>query len=191
MSNSKTMFTCLGARNYAQEEREANDYYATPIIATEKLLRKEDFIDNIWECAVGGGHISKVLESQGYKVKKSDIVQRIEEAEIINFMDYKGTWHGDIITNPPYNIATEFIEKALEVVHQGNKVAMLLKLQFLEGQRRQKLFEQNPPMKILVFSKRVSPAKNGDFEKYKNGGIAYAWFIWKKGYQGKPEVEWI
>ena len=191
LSDRKKIYTCLGARNYSQEERQKEDYYATPKIATEKLLKKETFKKNIWECAVGGGHISSVLEKQGYKVIKSDIIKRIPEAKIIDFMSYEGTYEGDIITNPPYKIATEFVEKALETVQEGNKIAMFLKLQFLEGQKRKILFEKNPPYKVLVFSKRVSPAKNGDFEKYNNGAIAYAWFIWIKGYVGKPSIEWI
>ena len=42
-------------------------------------------------------------------------------------------WNGDIITNPPYKYAQEFIEKALQIIPEGNKVAMFLKIQFMEG----------------------------------------------------------
>ena len=60
-------------------------------------------------------------------------------------MQYNGIFNGDIITNPPYKYAKEFVEKALEVIPKGNKVAMFLKLQFLEGKARRKMFETSPP----------------------------------------------
>lgn len=48
--------------------------------------------------------------------------------------------------------------------------------------------------KVLVFSERVLCAKNGDFEGMKQGGgsaVAYAWFVWQKGYNGNTTIEWI
>ena len=68
---------------------------------------------------------------------------------------------------------------------------MLLKLTFLEGQERRKLFERTPPRRIWVFSKRVSCAKNGDFERYGNGAVCYAWFVFEKGFNGTPTIHWI
>lgn len=72
---------------------------------------------------------------------------------------------------------------------------MFLKLTFLEGKARQiDLFSKHPPKKVYVFSERVMCAKNGDFETMKQTGgsaVAYAWYVWEKGYQGKTEIEWI
>lgn len=101
---------------------------------------------------------------------------------------------GDIITNPPYKYATEFVRKALERVKEGHKVAMFLKVLFLEGKSRRELFKQYPPCRIYVCSGRIDCAKNGDFKALKeNGGgaLAYAWFIWRKGYKGETIVKWI
>ena len=74
-------------------------------------------------------------------------------------------------------------------------VYMFLKLTFLEGKARYKdLFSKYPPKVIYVFSERVMCAKNGRFEEMKAGGgsaVAYAWFVWQKGWQGKTTVEWI
>lgn len=109
-------------------------------------------------------------------------------------LDDKTWWDGDIITNPPYKYAKEFVEKALNTIPIGNKVAMLLKLLFLEGKARKELFRKYPPKYVYVFSGRIMCAKNGAFEKMKAGGgsaIAYAWFIWEKGYDGKPTLDWI
>lgn len=101
----------------------------------------------------------------------------------------------DILTNPPYKYAKEFVLKALELVSTGRKVYMFLKLTFLEGKSRFKdLFSKYPPKSIYVFSERVMCAKNGDFETMKAGGgsaVAYAWFVWEKGWQGKTTIDWI
>lgn len=93
------------------------------------------------------------------------------------------------------NCAAEFTLKALDLIPDGNKVFMFLKLTFLEGKKRyDELFSKYPPKKIYVFSQRVLCAKNGDFDKTKaNGGsaVAYAWYVWEKGYTGDTIVKWI
>lgn len=98
---------------------------------------------------------------------------------------------GDIITNPPYKYALEFVEKALEVVEPGRKVAMFLKLQFLEGKKRKPFFLNNPPKVVYVSSSRILCAKNGKFDEYTSSAVAYAWFVWKKGFSGDPVIKWI
>lgn len=101
-------------------------------------------------------------------------------------------FQGDIITNPPYKYALEFAVKALETVRKGGKVALFLKLLFLEGKKRKEFFKKYPPKRIYVSSSRITCAKNGDFEKYDDGGaIAYAWYIWQKGYKGDTVIKWI
>jgi len=113
----------------------------------------------------------------------------------------------DIITNPPYKYANEFVTKALDNVKDGCKVAMFLKLAFLESQERYYMFMKNPPKTVYVFSKRMVCAKNGDFyqrtedgeiKRDSNGNpmmlssaMAYAWFVWEKGYKGDSIIKWI
>ena len=53
------------------------------------------------------------------------------------------------------------------------------------------MFKKYPPSKVLVFSKRITPAMNGDFEKYKSRAIAYAWFIYTYQNNEKPVIDWI
>ena len=77
----------------------------------------------------------------------------------MDFLQYDGVFQGDIITNPPYSIAEEFVRKSIEVLQSGHKVAMLLRLNFLEGQKRRKLFEKYNPCRIYVFSKRINCQK--------------------------------
>lgn len=68
---------------------------------------------------------------------------------------------------------------------------MFLKIQFLEGQARKKLFEKYPPKYVYVNSKRQLCAMNGKFEKYNATAICYCWFIWEKGWKGEPVIRWI
>lgn len=113
-----------------------------------------------------GGHISDVLKGNGYTVHSTDLINRGYEGTVIE--DFLKTTHintMDIITNPPYKFAREFVEHALDISIQGIKIAMFLKLQFLEGKARRKLFDENPPRVIYVSSGRLLCAKNAEFEK--------------------------
>ena len=102
-----------------------------------------------------------------------------------------GSFDGDIITNPPYKYALGFLEQAIKVIKPKAKVAMFLKLTFLEGKKRREFFEKNPPKIVYVSSARLSCAKNGEFEKYPSSAAAYAWFVWEKGFKGEPVIKWI
>ena len=95
----------------------------------------------------------------------------------------------DIITNPPYKYAKEFVSKALDVVADGCKVAMFLKLTFLEGQARRELFRKFPPKTVYVSSARLEGGKNGVFTG--ESAVAYCWIVWVKGWQGDTVIRWI
>lgn len=195
--NSNSIYKTLGASNHTDKERETNDYYATEPKAMELLLEKEKFSPIVWENAVGEGHLADVLKQHGYKVKCSDIVDRgYPNTRVLDFLKFNPTkeLELDIITNPPYKKAKNFVEKSLQCISKGHKVAMFLKLQFLEGKEKRKLFEISPPKIIYVASGRLLCAKNAEFEAMRKGGgsaVAYAWFVWEKGYKGKPTIDWI
>lgn len=192
--NSNSIYKTLGASNHTDKERQNEDYYATTPIAAEMLLDLETFSLNIWECACGEGHLSKVFENTGHNVKSSDLMDRGFGETGIDFLRINTEWNGDIITNPPYKYAQEFVYKALQIIPKGNKVAMFLKLQFMEGKSRKKLFLKNPPKTIYVSSSRLMCAKNAEFKKMVAGGgsaVAYAWYVWEKGFIGTTELKWF
>jgi hypothetical protein len=143
--NSKSIYSTLGASNHSVSKRADNDYYATHPLATELLMQTVLFADNIWEPCCGGGHMAKVLESHGYTVKATDLYDRGYGQGGVDFLKCFEIWEGDIITNPPYKMAREIAEHALELVTDGHKVAMFLKTTFLEGQARRSFFEKYPP----------------------------------------------
>ena len=194
MKNNANVFKTIGASNHTDEDREPNDYYATDPIAIDLLLAEESFNHKVWECACGEGHLSKVLERAGYDVLSTDIVYRgYGYPASVDFLSEReaNSFDGDIITNPPYKYALEFVKQAIRVVKPNNKVAMFLKLTFLEGQKRRSFFKTNPPKTVYVSSSRLICARNGDFEKFPHSAIAYAWFVWEKGYSGNTVIKWI
>lgn len=169
--------------------RQVNDLYCTNPVAVELLLEREKFSTNVWECCNGLGHISSTLEQHGYNVRKSDIINYKGDAEIIDILTYDKPFEGSIITNPPYKYATEIAKKCIELA--SDKVALYNSISFLASQKRKPLFEQYPPKTVYVMSKRISCAKNGDFEHNVNGTVDYCWIVWEKGFKGNTTLKWI
>lgn len=189
--NNQSMFVTNGDSNHSTQDRQAHDFYATPPDAVEQLLHLESFSKNILEPCCGVGHIVGVLQKHGYDVDARDLYDYGVGTAGQDFLDptQLTSFNGDVITNPPYCKAAEFVKKALSVVPSGNKVAMFLKLSFLEGQARRQLFDSRQLRTVYVASKRFRCGKNGDF----SGGsaVAYGWFIWEKDYSGDPTIKWF
>lgn len=178
-------------------ERVEYDFYATNPKAVEMLLEKYQFNEqgNWLECCVGQGHIANVIENKfNCKVTGIDIVDRGFPNTIVG--DYL-QWDTDIkfdniISNPPYSLGGEFVEKSMELLNENGKLAMFLKIQFLEGLKRDKLYEDYPPKYIYVFRSRMATWNNG--EKLDLNGkkwattMCHAWYIWEKGYIGDTVV---
>lgn len=186
-----SVFKTLGASNHAEHERSRYDYYATEPKATEWLLKLEQFDGPILEPACGEGHISEVLTRGGYSVTSRDLIDR-GYGEMADFLAIDNQeWNGDIVTNPPYAYAQEFVEKALQIIPEGKKVCMFLKLTFLEGKRRKHLFSTQPPARVWVSCSRLLCAMNGKFDEISSSATAYAWFVWVKGWKGDTVVKWF
>ena len=168
--------------------RPKDDFYPTPRSATEALLGVETFKGTIWEPACGDGAICRVLEERGHDVFGTDLFDRGYGRAGIDFLRDDSIRADNIVTNPPYVLARPFVEQALR--RSDRKVAMLLKLVFLEGERRRRFFEATPLARVWVFSKRLQLTRNG--RTYENSGmIAFAWFVWEHGHKGPPTLGWI
>lgn len=187
---SANVYSTLGASNHAQGERARFDLYCTHPKAVAELLKLEDFPNRIWEPCDGLGHISDTLANNGYDVRRSDIVSRGRDIEVMDFLKCDGeVWDGAIVTNPPYSCAMEIIRKALSVVEDGCKVAMWLRILFLESKQRQQLFKEFPPRRIWVSSSRI-PCSDRD-GNFRGSAQGYAWYIWEKGYKGETTIGWF
>lgn len=198
--NKISTWKMLGASNHSDSEREQDDYYATDPIAIDKLLSVETPQNRIWECACGGGHLSERLTERGFCVYSSDLKDRGYKrmTRALDFLQATTVPFAnpfDILTNPPYKYAKDFVLKALDLLPQGCRCFMFLKLTFLEGKARFKeLYSKYPPKCVYVFSERILCAKNAEFQKMKDGGgsaVAFAWFVWEKNYNGQTLIKWI
>lgn len=171
------------------------DFYETPPIATKALIDSK-FLSPalpIWEPACGRGAISEVLEAHNFEVVSTDIVDHGYDKCYVLYdflkMEFPSKRPYQIVTNPPYNLAPEFVEQACRLV---DKSAFLLRLAFLEGQKRKLLFQRCPLCRILVFSKRLPRMHRFDYEGKKTSStIAFAWFLFDTNYTGSPTIEWV
>lgn len=193
--SARSVFVTMGSSNHSIEKRAELDYYATHPEASMWLLKLVPLHDRIWECAYGEGHLAMELEASGREVMKSDITDRTGSTEVIDFLNYKcdnmGGVEMDIVTNPPYAYAQEFVEKALEVVADGYYVCMFLPIRYLEGRKRRVLFDKFPPQYVYVSSSRIVCAKNGDFKNTNGSSQGYCWMIWLKGWKGDTVLRWF
>lgn len=170
--------------------RERDDFYPTPPYATQALLQREQFNGLIWEPACGDGAISDVLKAAGHSVISSDLINRGYGDSRIDFLMEFSSLAPNIITNPPYKLAASFAYKALELATA--KVAFLCKLTWLESIERRELFATHPLKQVWVFSERLSMQRGRQATDEDNTGtIAFAWYIWERGYTGKPTIGWI
>lgn len=141
-----------------------------------------------------GGHLSEPLKQAGFQVHSTDLYPHgYGESGVDFFAVQKMPWDFcDIITNPPYRCCQAFVEHALDILEDGHKAAFFLKLTFLEGKARRKLFDERPPRRVYVSSGRFTCALGGDFEAAKGkNAVAYAWFVWVKGIYGDTVIKWI
>lgn len=204
-NNTHKVLITLGTRDGSTTDREENDFYATSPVATTKMVNwlKENVPScvswRIWEPCCGTGRITKVFEDNGLNVTaNTDLIDRgfgESEVDFLTQTEVKNNANA-IVTNPPYKYALEMNKKAIELLKDGEYYVFLGRIQYLEGKERQKFFKENPPRYVLVHSERVNCWKDDKPEYNKKGkeissAICYAWFVFRKGYNGKPEIAWL
>nr|WP_309502061.1 hypothetical protein [uncultured Roseovarius sp.] len=164
------------------------DFYPTPEWATFALIDNERFSGDVWEPACGDGAMSTVLENCATNVRSSDLFDRGYGEIGLDFRTARST-HDNIITNPPFNAAEEFVHSGVRCARR--KFALLLRLAFLEGAGRQKtIFNEIPPSTVWVFSERITFYPKGAVKKG-SGTTAYAWFVWDKDNIGPTQLKWL
>ena len=94
-----------------------------------------------------------------------------------------------ILTNPPFKLANEFVEHALELCP---RVVMLLRLAFLESERRIRILESGTLARVHIFRKRLPMMHRDGWTGPKAGsGMAFAWFCWNRDHSGPPTLHRI
>lgn len=184
-------------------QRIENDFYATNPQDTQNFLNEIKnvyILDNktILEPASGEGHIVNVLKENfpNSIITATDLIQRNNQ-EVIGGIDFlnsynKGEKYDYVITNPPFVLAKEFIDKSLTL---SNVVFMFAKLQFLEGKARKEWLKSLPLKYVYVYSYRANPWRNGspvdDNGKKYSSTMAFAWYVFDKNYVGEPIIRWV
>jgi hypothetical protein len=184
------------SRRHPFAER-GHDLYETDPRITQALLRVEPLPLHIWEPAAGRGAIVAVLREHGHKVVASDIADHggppFTPPGYLNcdFLLERTAPAGCqcICTNPPYRLADQFVAHALELVP---KVVMLLRLAFLESERRRGILENGRLARVFVFRNRPPMMhKDGWTGPRTNSAIAFAWFCWNSAHSGPAELHRI
>jgi hypothetical protein len=168
------------------------DMYETPPIAVEALLHPETLPLTVWEPAAGRGAIVSALRDRGHTVIASDIFNYGFPLDFVadfltTLLPPKGC--GAIVTNPPYQIATEFIRHALDLVP---RVYLLLRLAFLESIRRTEILEQRGLARVLVFRRRLPRMHRDSWDGPRaSSAIPFAWVCWRRDHRGPAIVDRI
>ena len=178
-------FSC----NNADGKRKKSDFYETPYSITLQFLEregKEKLIGTILEPSCGNGAIVKVLKEMNLNVVGKDLSAGQDFLQ--EFEKYDA-----IITNPPFSIAFEFIQKCKKLT---NYFALLLPLSYLHGKKRfDDIYSDSifPLSRVYVFTRcPMLGEKLREDGKYNTGMMVYAWFVWdKKTIEKKPVIEWI
>lgn len=171
------------------------NYFPTPPWATRALcefLIAEDWglcAMNCREPAANRGHMVAPLREYFADVEASDVHDYGAGFPVADYLwgplPAVTDW---TITNPPFRLAEQFIERARQTSRLG--VAMIVRAAFLEGQGRfERLFSQNPPAFVLQFTERVVMHK-GRLAPEGSTATAYAWLVWVDG-TGPTQLRWI
>ena len=170
-----------------------DDLYETPPVAVRALLKAERVPNRVWEPACGPGAIVGVLRNAGFSVLATDLVDYgcPDSQSGIDFLFEQKPPNeiSAIVTNPPYKLANEFVSKALDLAPY---VAMLLRLAFIESERRRPILDGGNLARVLVFRNRLPMMHRHGWEENKNSNaMAFAWFIWERNHIGPTTLNRI
>lgn len=109
-----------------------------------------------------------------------------------DYLEYAPEHKYDLVFgNPPYSLAEDFIRHAFTMLETGGSVYFLLRLSFLEGIGRCRgLFKEFPLKRVYVCSRRPS-FFSSDNSHHTTDTLAYAMFLWQKGFSGRPIIDFL
>ena len=115
------------------------------------------------------------------KIITNDIREDSPAKYHTNFLESKKKDIYDIvITNPPFNIAQDIIERSLDICKEWGYVIMLLRLNYFGWKIRQEFWKRNMPYRCYVHNRRM-----GFTPDWKTDSIEYGHFVFKKSYNPK------
>lgn len=187
--------------NRRMVESSGPDCYVTPPWATRALLHNEKFSRSVWEPACGPGIMADTIrgvlgEASVVAMDKYEYEYEKQEG-VLDFLTATSGLCENIITNPPYNIANDFVLHAIDLMQKDARIkksAFLLRTAFLEGGKRyQSIYKETPPTRVWIFSERVTMYPYKSDVKGSGGTQSFAWFVWDNAYMETKSTEllWI
>ena len=153
-------------------DRIAGDHYATPEWVSEALLRNAKLRGPIWEPCCGAGQMAEVLRRHDFEVVASDLNDYGYGRPGVDIGACTRLPDGcrALVTNPPYSgVGTEprqgrapaamldFVRHTLALAEPvGGQVALLVRLQWIAGQRAAALLSAAPFVATIVLTQRIS-----------------------------------
>ena len=169
-----------------------HDLYETPACATEALLKVEPALPLwLWEPCAGRGAITRVLRDHGHVVIASDLIDYGNLDFVRDFLLESKMLAGcdAVVTNPPYDIADEFVRHALDL---SPRVYLLLGLAFLESIRRTDVLERRGLARVHVFRRRLPMMHRDQWAGPRaSSAIPFAWFVWERDHRGPAAIDRI
>ncbi len=179
-----------------------NELYETPEAATLAPLRAEPLPRTIRGPACGPGAIVRVLRDAGHLVIATDLVDYRSPDQDHGGRDFLPERRAPdgvemIVTNPPFKLAAQFAAHALSLCP---RVATQLRLSFLEagnektkaGRARLFALDSGQLARVHVFRNRLPMMhRDGWAGEPRTNPVAFAWFVWERGYTDKPEMDRI
>ena len=168
-------------------ERSKWDYYVTPHWMVKEFLESYTeryplpFDAQLLDCCAGGDSkrpmsYPTVLAEAGFTSVTTVDIRNDSGASIVsNYLHLPKFNHFDlIITNPPFDVSVEIVEKAIE---EGDIVVMLQRLNWIGSDKRAPFWKSAPLKHVFAHNKRASFTENGQKDS-----IEYAHFVFEKGY---------
>lgn len=172
-------------------ERKERDLYETPEWVTRALVPHLPLVDlRVWEPACGSGKMVAALKSDGVAVVRATDIESGHNFVITAIRVARDHDCNAIITNPPYELGTEFCEHALRMMEpQRGVVAMLMRTDFDHAKGRSHLFRDCPAFaKKVVLTRRIVWFEPEPGAKGKSPSFNHAWFIWDWRHEGPPTI---
>lgn len=193
MSEEPLMNTTTKTKGNARSsgyEKAEDGWYVESAACVDAMLAAEPIVGRSHDPSCGGGNIPRRFQAAGLACYGSDLRARADRYEVLDFLgpieDVRERLKGitNCVFNPPFSLAQQFVERALEVV--PGKVIVLQRLAWLEGQKRRAFFLSTGLSHVWVHSCRISMPPGGQDIPATGGAVAYAWMVWRRTPPGQP-----
>jgi hypothetical protein len=183
------------------KQREPYDHYPTPLCvcrAAINVLPEDFYPGDVLDPGAGNGVWGKAISEKYPRALLCGVELRNISPDYdcydvyqssTDFLDIRGLMNFDLIVgNPPYKHAEEFIQKSYDLLYPDGYLLFLLRLSFLEGNKRYNNFytSELKPKEVWVSVRRVSFTQDR-----KSDNTAYGIYLWQKGYTGDTKLNWL